>query len=307
MKKAIFGVCILIFGLMMPTAHATHQMGADLEYSCLGQFGGAMRYRVVFTFYRNCRDGGSPALSAPNTVAITAIPQGCPNVANVSATMTQLPGSGVEVSPLCPSQISQSGCNFTGSGNAPYPGVQVYRYEAIMDLPLTCRNWLFRTTDCCRNGSINNIPNPGSADLSIEAFVNQNNDPLTGQPYCNNSVRFTQLPVPFVCANNLTNYNHGAVDADGDSLVYRLINPLGANYQPINFSTGYSVSQPIRTSPPNTFQFSTSTGQMTFTPGFVEVAVLAVRVEEYRNGVLVGSTIRDIQVNVLSCTVSIPQ
>lgn len=307
--KHLYAIVVgFAFVMISNSIFATHQMGADMEYTCLGQFGNSMRYRVVFSFYRNCRDGSTPAVSAPTTVPLTAVAQGCGGVGNVTATMTQIAGqSGIEVSPLCPSQISQSGCNYSGSGNAPYPGVQVYKYVATVDLPLTCRNWKFQTTDCCRNGSINNIPNPGSASLSIEAFVNQNDDPSTGQPYCNNSVSFTQLPVPFVCANNLTNYNHGAVDADGDSLVYSLINPLGGSYQPINFNGGYSVSQPIRTSPANGFQFDPATGQMTFTPGFVEVDVLAVRVDEYRNGVLIGSTIRDIQVNVLTCNVSIPQ
>lgn len=302
----VFGIAFL---LSANSVQATHQMGADMEYTCMGQFGGAMRYRVVFSFYRNCRDGSTPAVSAPTTVSLTAVPQaGCAGVGNVTATMTQIAGqSGIEVSPLCPTQLTQSGCNFSGSGNAPYPGVQVYKYEAIIDLPLTCATWKFQTTDCCRNGAINNIPNPGSVSLSIEAYVNQGNDPLSGVPYCNNSVSFTQLPVPFVCANNLTNYNHGAVDGDGDSLVYSLINPLGDNYQPIGFNAGYSASQPVRTSPANGFQFNPNTGQMTFTPGFVEADVLAVKVDEYRNGVLIGSTIRDIQVNVLTCNVSIPE
>lgn len=308
MKKfyyLILGFAVLFFS--NPT-FATHQMGADMEYSCLGKFGNAMRYKVTFSFYRNCRDGGSTSASAPTTVSLSAIPQACAGVGNVTATMVQIPGkSGVEVSPLCPNQISQSGCNYSGSGNSPYPGVQVYKYEATIDLPLTCTNWKFQTTDCCRNGAINNIPNPGSTSLSIEAYVNQGTDPLTGQPYCNSSVTFTQLPVPFVCINNITNYNHGAVDADGDSLVYTLINPLGDSYNPIGFNGGYSVSQPVRTNPSGTFKIDAATGQMTFMPGFIEADVLAVRVDEYRNGVLIGSTIRDIQVNVLTCNVSIPQ
>ncbi len=287
---------------------ATHQMGADIEYQCLGQFGGVMRYRVVYSFYRNCREtNGTNAIGAPNTVSLRAVPQNCAGQADVVVTMQRIQSqSGMEVSQLCPSQLSQSGCNFTAGQPAPFPGVQIYKYEATIDLPITCSGWLFRNTDCCRNSIINNIPNPGSAALSIQSFVNQGIDPATGQPYCNNSVTFTQQPVPFVCANSLVEYNHGAVDADGDSLVYTLINPLGASYNPINFSAGYSANQPIRTSPPNSFQFDQNTGQMTFTPAFQEVDVLAVRVDEYRDGVLIGSTIRDIQVSILVCNVSIP-
>jgi hypothetical protein len=40
---------------------------------------------------------------------------------------------------------------------------------------------------------------------------------------------------------------------------------------------------------------------MTFTASNQQVAALAVRVREYRNGILIGSIIRDIQVIVRNC------
>ena len=38
----------------------------------------------------------------------------------------------------------------------------------------------------------------------------------------------------------------------------------------------------------------------------MEVTVMAVLVEEYRNGVLIGSVERDIQVTVIACTNQVP-
>ena len=38
------------------------------------------------------------------------------------------------------------------------------------------------------------------------------------------------------------------------------------------------------------------------TPSQQHVTIIAVKVDEYRNGVLIGSVVRDIQITVLSCT-----
>ena len=131
--------------------------------------------------------------------------------------------SGCQVTTLCASQLSQTGCGWAGAGNPHYPGVELYIYRAVILLPIGCSNILFGVTDCCRNGLISNLPSSASLDGSIQASLNTTIDPQTGQPYCNTSVVFSTLPVPFVCANSLVSFNHGAVDIDGDSLVLSLI------------------------------------------------------------------------------------
>lgn len=40
---------------------------------------------------------------------------------------------------------------------------------------------------------------------------------------------------------------------------------------------------------------------MTFTPGSTQIGLVAIRVDEFRNGVKIGSTIRDMQVIVINC------
>lgn len=280
-------------------------MGADLQYTCLGN----NQYRITLRFYRDCK-----GIAAPATVPITISAAGCAGAATLNVTLqpnTAIncpPGSnqGCEVSQLCPSQINQSACNYTGPGTAPYPGVRVHEYTGIITLPANCPNWLIRYRECCRNNAIDNVVNPSGNDMSIEAMINNSINPQTGQPYCNNSVAFASLPVPFVCVNSNVTYNNGAVDVDGDSLVYSLITPLGNGYNPMTFNAGWNVNNPVRTNPPSTFQFNSNTGQMAFTPAFQEEDVLAVRVSEFRNGVLVGYTMRDIQVTVLNCAIAIP-
>ncbi len=289
-------------------------MGKDIQYECLGLVGGNMQYKITIRYYRNCWDNQSQgqAVTAPTSVSLEVSALNC-TVPQTFYTLNQdpsaVPANGTEVSQLCPTQIVNSGCNWSSGGNPPYPGVQIYTYTGIVNVPVGCTQVTFGTTDCCRNGAINNIPNPGGEDLSIKATVNNTIDPLTGQPYCNNSVAFTNQPVPFFCLGSNVTFNHGAVDVDGDSLVYSLVNPMDGGSLPYNniaFNGGYSVNCPISTIPANSFQFNSSTGQMAFTPGLVEQDVLAVRVDEYRNGVLIGSTMRDIQVVILNCAIAIP-
>jgi hypothetical protein len=114
---------------------------------------------------------------------------------------------------------------------------------------------------------------------------------------CNNSPIFTTRPVPFVCGNQLFNYNHGAVDIDGDSLVYTLVNPLDGPGVNIPHRGGFTPTNPLTTT--GGFNFDRTSGQMTFTPSANQQAVVSVLVQEYRNGVLIGSTIRDMQLVVI--------
>jgi gliding motility-associated-like protein len=260
------------------------------------------------SFYRDCNGPG-----APTNPILTATNAACGNTTiNIPLTMVtnvpcQLGGfsgtTGCEVSPLCPQFIGQSSCN---SSPGSYKGIQSFEYVGTVTLPSVCSRWLLRFNLCCRNAS-NNIANSTAQDLSIEAMINNTINPVTGLPYCNNSATFSELPVPFKCSGVATTYNHGAVEPDGDSLRYFLTNPLGNNFIPItNYNGGYSPIQPVRTTPVNSFTFDQTSGQMGFTPSSIETDVLAVRVEEYRNGVLIGYTMRDVQVEIINCNVSTP-
>ena len=48
--------------------------------------------------------------------------------------------------------------------------------------------------------------------------------------------------------------------------------------------------------------FNSVTGNLCMNPPSPLTSVVALRVQEYRNGILIGSIIRDIQINILSCT-----
>jgi gliding motility-associated-like protein len=284
----LFLFCTVLLSVAsLNKARASHAMGADLSYECIDPVNRV--YKITLRFYRDCAGIEEPAsilLDVSSTtcgqaLSLTLTQEACPPSTNG--------GKPCEVSPLCPGSILQSSCN-----GGTLPGVQAFTYSGTITLPMNCPDWTFSFSECCRNDQITNLVNASSEDLYIQATLNNSG----GQQ--NNSPVFTTLPVPFICANQPFSYNQGALDADGDSIVYTLVNPLGAGATQISYNVGFSPTTPLTTTPPNSFGFSNTTGQISFQPNGVQVAVVTVLVQEYRNGVLIGTTMRDIQIVVLN-------
>jgi gliding motility-associated-like protein len=277
-----FSVSILLALLLCVNqkTFASHSMGADLTYTCLG----GNRYKMRLSFYRDCI-----GINAPTNVFINITSASCGQ--SLGVTCNPIPGTGVEVTPLCPSATSTcNGGNFTG--------IQEWIYEGIVTLPMQCSDWLFSYNLCCRNAAITTISTPGVSTFYIYATLNNTVTP------CNNSPTFSNKPVPFACMGQEFCFNHGAFDSDGDSLVYSLITPLQAAGTPVNYIGGYSATNPLNSVP--ALQFNSQTGDICMTPQQLEVTVMAVLVQEFRNGVLIGSVERDIQVTVITCNNNLP-
>lgn len=288
MKSRFYLIIISLITVMGWSNHAngSHAMGADLSYKCLGNG----QYEVTLRFYRDCA-----GISAPNTLSVTAV-SGC---TGQTATATLQPfgqSFALEVTPLCPPLRQCSDCNSNPPANCPvplYPGVEVYTYKGILTLPSQCANWQVSYNLCCRNARITNLQSPGSQDMFLQVLINNANG------LCNNSPDFTELPTPYICKNQPYNYNHGVIEPDGDSLVYELIPPMTTGGAAIGYNSPYTVNQPLSTL--TGFSFNRNNGQLFLVPDQIQNAVTVVRVSEYRNGVLVGQTIRDIQVVVIDC------
>ncbi len=282
--RIVFAIS-LAFSFAFEKANATHIMGSDISYRCLG----GNYYQIIVTAYRDCSGVSAPTsisvdVTSSNPLCTPTTPIICDTVGEASA---------IEVSQLC------TGVNSTcvTSGSI-YPGVQVYTYVSdSIYLDPSCGTYTFIYGDCCRNTSNNLAVNqPG---FSVRATLNSDS------VFCNSAPSFTSLPVPYFCLNQQVYYSHGAVDIDGDSLVYTLVPPLDDPPTNLAYSGVFSATYPV-TSAGGVFGFDQQTGQMTFTPTQVGKFVVAVLVSEYRNGVLIGTTMRDIQIVVISCSNTAP-
>jgi gliding motility-associated-like protein len=283
-KKLLTILRVFLVGVVILTSvqeiRASHSMGADLTYTCLG----GNTYRIRVSFYRDCI-----GIPAPTNVYINVRSVTCGQ--NLGVTGYPIPGTGQEVTPLCTTAVSS--CN-----GGVFTGIQEWIYEGVITLPMQCTDWTFSYNLCCRNAAITNIATPASSTFYIYATLNNTIAP------CNNSPTFSNKPVPFACLGQQFCFNHGAYDADGDSLVYSLITPYQNATTTVTYNTPFSSTNPLSSSPP--VSFNTATGDICMTPTNLEVTVMAVLVQEYRNGVLIGTVERDIQITVLNCNNNLP-
>lgn len=288
MKHCYSLLTALLLGLLIfssDRAEASHAMGADISYQCIDP--ATNRFYVEFSFYRDCAGAGAPFTATINISSATC-GQNLNIVLPKKPPGPPPPGStdSFEVTPLCQSLIGNSTCN-----GGTLPGVERHVYCDTITLPANCPDWVMSYQLCCRNNQITNLQNASSQSMYVQATLNN----TIG---CNSSPKFTSLPVPYICSGLPFNYNHGVIEPDGDSLVFSLVSPLTAGGTPIAHVPPFTPTQPINTTGP--FVFNQNNGQMSFTANGVQVAVVTIQVDEYRNGVLIGSTMRDVQIVVVN-------
>lgn len=252
--------------------HATHIVGGDISYTHLG----GLDYKVRLKLHRDC--GGAFLAGVINlNVSSSNLGQSL----NLVATLVD---SGV-INTYC------SGIATTCSNpSSIFPGFQYYIYEATINLPAAASDWIFDISDCCRNNLINNLAAPGSKSLYIYSKL----DNLNAPGGFNNSVNFLYDNSIAYSANQTYTLNQAAIDIDGDSLHFSLVQPLDNNIStPCGYAPGYSLANPFGSS--GSVTINPTNGSLTFINSLLSYNVIAIKVDEYRNGQLIASTIKDMQ------------
>lgn len=285
MKKLFTLLVVSVLALMMlpTTSRASHMAGMDLTYEYTGV---ANTYLLRLKYYRDC----------------TGIP--VPTIANICySSITQGFNASVQATIVSSGPVPNTPCVTINNPTCP-GGVgdfEEYIYEATVTLPAPAIDWRFSYSECCRNGAITTIqPN----NLFVSATLDNILAPTNSSP------SFINLAYTRFCVGNTFYYDQGAQDIDGDSLVFSLVDAEdGAgcppNLTPSTYIAPYSGTNPLASSIPITID--PLTGVVNFKPSVVQVAVMAILVEEYRNGVKIGSVKRDIQINIVpACNPIIP-
>ncbi|MCX6290680.1 MAG: gliding motility-associated C-terminal domain-containing protein [Bacteroidetes bacterium] len=283
MKKFTL-IQLLIAGLFLlfsNTTRASHAVGADLTYTYVGP----NQYEVTLKFYRDCH-----GIAADNQVTINFTSATC----GLTGTETLYPiaGTGNEIPTGTYNPCYVTSCNIdpaTGQAGTGY-GIQEHIFRGIITLPAACSDWVFSYTTCCRNAAITTVSNPGGPSIVVESMLDNLNNPIDSSPV------FSTYPVSRFCVGHTFQYNQGAIDPEGDSLVFSLVDAMDAGGAPVPYIAPYNGQNPVSSVPP--VSINPQTGVITFTPNVVQVGVMAVLVQEYRNGVLIGTIRRDMQVNI---------
>jgi hypothetical protein len=173
--------------------------------------------------------------------------------------------------------------------NFPY-GVEVGIYT--YPLPgLSAGKYRFVYHTCCRNGAVQNMSAPLNESMPLYTDLE-----VTASP-SNSTPGFLAMPVTYFPVNSPASYNPLPYDPDADSIAWDLNTPIG-NYTntggtPVFTSVaGFTAPSAAASGP---FTMNPVTGEITWTPNITGNFVQSFEVKEYRNGVQIGSIIRDMQ------------
>jgi hypothetical protein len=256
---------------------ADHYSGASITYTCLA----GNQYRIFLDLYLDC--AGFPI--TPQSLYFS-------NACGVTFTLNNLnPVSTTEVSPLCPSQLSNSSC----SGGS-LPSYRRHRFEITLFLsPCAIGPWRVEWFLCCRNTMVNLATVPG---IYAVATVQQN------AGVCDSSPVFVDSGIPYVCLGEPVSYNPGVSDPDGNTMLFELISArFGAPAPtPVAYAAGYSGSTPFQGA-----VFQQATGQLNFTPTITGNYVVVIEVTTFDPfGNVIGKVMRDLMFVVIVCDESPP-
>lgn len=146
-----------------------------------------------------------------------------------------------------------------------------------------------------RNADICNITNSVQVPFFIEDTIYFQDPALTG---FNTSPILLNPPVDFAVEGVPFIHNPNAYDPDGDSLAFSFTIPKATQ---VNNVPGYQYPDEIEPGPDNTFTIDNRTGEVVWdSPQRCNCEFnFAILIREYRNGVLLSSIRRDMQVRVL--------
>ncbi len=146
-------------------------------------------------------------------------------------------------------------------------------------------------TDPARNAGVANISNSVSVPLYLETTLRIS--PF--QNVVNNSPVLLNFPIDEGCVDRLFVHNPGAVDPDGDSLVYEIDKSRTTGGVPADGFIFPPASNSISVDP--------ISGDLIWDkPTQIGSYNIAMRIKEFRDGVLIGNVMRDMQIDIEMCS-----
>ena len=206
-----------------------------------------------------------------------------------------------DISPACEStcsRLTNFRCDFE------YTVIE-YVYEGVLEKSKLNENdceIAMSWSACCRpNAGINNT-------LYLESRANVCLENVNSSP------RIINDPIAFVPLNRPLTYNFDIHDSNSDSISFELIPSRVDNSTNHTYANNLDYKAPLQylgfpkkdAAYPRGFHLDKQLHQLKFTPTKLGGNNLAVSVKEYRNGKLIGESVRDIYVHVVSPSNSFP-
>ncbi len=268
--KRIFLILLLILGTVS-LCFATHNRAGEITYKKVEPADPTdFRYEITIT---TCTKASAPADRPYLNIRFGDEAEGAP-IDSIARTLADPPVGIISPDDF---RINQYVTVHT------YPGAGTY---------------LISMEDPNRNGGVINMDESISQPFYIETLLVIN--PFLG---FNNSVQLLYPAKDRACLNSVWEHNPGAFDVDGDSLVYKLVSCRGLDGEDIpSWVLPNEIEIDGIDNIDDTFDLNEVTGTITWdSPGLAGEYNMAIRIEEYRDGFLIGYVVRDMQIEVLFC------
>jgi len=278
----------LVFFFIFST-HASHISGGEVYYTLVSQSGNNYTYAITLKLLRDATPGG-PQLEASQEIAIYE--KGTNTLIRFDTVVKSYFGTITLTSP--------GSCLI----NPPQVKYDIALYEIIVTLAGTANGYIITSQRCCRVTGINNIMGSGSGSATYTAEI-PGNSIFANNP-ANNSAHFLGIDTVIICGGYPFTYNFGAEDVDSDSLVYSFCDAYNGSssdvpppppYTSLLYASPFSGSIPLG----NAVSIDPNTGIITGIAPPAGTYVVTVCVEEWRNGQLIATQRKDLQVKVADC------
>ncbi len=289
---------------LLPLAgQATHLMGGEMTYTYTGTNGaGAHLYEVHVAIYRDCSSANTNGTDFDSQAALGVYLNGA-LVANLTSFLDQnLIQNILPEDPNSCAELPDDLCIERGE----------YVFNVALDPAVG--SYVLSYQRCCRSPAIVNLEVPEDQGFTLTTEIPGSG--LVDIP--NSSPVFEELPQAFVCNNLPLELNNAAVDADGDSLAYHIcsiytgalplapipVPPTGPPFNEVTWAAGFNAGAPV--SSVSGLAIDVQSGLVTGTPLGLGKYAVGICVEEWRDGVLINSILRDFTLDVVSCALSAP-
>ncbi|MDX2362411.1 MAG: PKD domain-containing protein [Crocinitomicaceae bacterium] len=280
-------IVILLFLISLPV-RADHIIGGEMYYDYLG----SNNYKFYISMYKDCT-AGAP-FDSPMILAVHS--------GNMLIQAVEVPYPGFTAVPI----------TYDNPCATPPPGLCIQNavYTIVLNLPPTAVGYDIAYQRCCRKPNITNIINPGDTGFTLTCSIpgGANNN------HINSSPRFSGYPPGLLCINDELIHDQSATDPDNDELIYSLTTPYQggsptnvaptpgpAPYPYVNWAGGISAANPL--GPGSAISIDANTGELTASPAITGLFVIGIRVQEVRNGIIIGETVLDFLLQVFDCNI----
>ena len=283
---------LLLILFQLTAANATHIVGGDINYEYLT----GNSYKITLNIYIDCVNGTQGAINSDREAIISYFNAETNTLIEYDELALLSEEDVAEVHYKC-LKVEPNAC------------VKQFSFSYTKELDPGDDGIIITFQRCCRNHTISNLVNPMDVGATFWTKI-----PPKQTVVNNSSAVFQKLPPNFLCTDAPLVFDHHAVDKDGDSLVYSLIlpyegatpdqpRPIPASNPPYNSVTmkaGYGVTNMMNGTV--RLQINPTSGELRITPSEVGQFVMAIKVDEYRNGVKINESFRDYQLNVIDCS-----